>query len=387
MKVTKKCIGIIVILFLTLLIIAAVVLHLYARHKYGAVLAVDFNRILTSEDYDVKIVKEEGEVTYLAKEGKNDFKLLAFTDMHFDGLGKEGMDKTMEEFLKAMDKERPDLVVFTGDIVTAIFNKERAETLASIMEDYGIYWCAILGNHEGEHPLAYSRENLIKLWANDKKYPHCLVEVGPKEISGYGNYVVHLMASDGSIHQSLIFMDSGDYVTEEEVETLKVSEGSYAFIRADQIEWYKQQIKALPENTKSSLFIHIPLCEYALGWDAIYNEADGTIQDTDECKYISGLQREPVCCAEYNSGLFEVIKELGSTQDVFCGHDHVNDYSIQYQGIGLHYLQASGYSIYGWNEVTGTKTEVLEEQSLQGYTILEMSSDGENRITRIRYKQ
>lgn len=385
MKGIKKGIGFISIF--ALLTIAVVILVLYARNKYGEVLEVDFDMLMTTEDYDVKIVKQENEVTYLAKEGKDAFKLLAFTDMHFDGMDAKAMDVTMDEFQKAIERERPDLVVFTGDIVTAIFNKERAETLAAVMETYGIYWCTVLGNHEGEHPLSFSRENLIKLWADDVKYPHCLVESGPREVSGFGNYVVHLMASDGSINQSLIFMDSGNYVTEEDVKTLGVSKGSYAYIKADQIDWYMEQITSLPEGNRSSLFIHIPLCEYATGWDSVYHEDDKTIRDTEDCSYISGLQREPVCCAEYNSGLFEVMKALGSTKDVYCGHDHINDYSIQYQGIGLHYLQASGYATYGWNDVTGTKTDQLEEQSLQGYTVLEMRSDGENIMTRIRYNQ
>ncbi len=385
MKVTKK--GKASIIVLALLVVAAAILFLYAKNTYGEVLEVNLDMIMTREDYDVKILKQEDGVTYLAKEGKNDFKLLAFTDMHFDGMDEKAMDRTMEEFLKAIDHEHPDLVVFTGDIITAIFNKERAETFATLMETYGIYWCTVLGNHEGEHPLSFSRENLIKLWADDEKYPHCLVEAGPEELSGNGNYVVHLMTSEGSINQSLIFMDSGNYVTEEDIKNLNVSKGSYAYIKADQIEWYKKQIASMPEGNKSSLFIHIPLCEYALGWDEIYNEANGTIKDTDDCSYISGLQREPVCCAEYNSGLFEVMKELGSTKDVYCGHDHVNDYSIVYQGIGLHYLQASGYATYGWNDKTETQTTVLEEQSLQGYTILDMKSDGENIITRIRYNQ
>jgi 3',5'-cyclic AMP phosphodiesterase CpdA len=385
MNITKKKIAVIIVL--ALLTGAAVILFLYARNTYGEVLEVDLDMIKTREDYNVKIVKQEAEVTYLTKEGKDDFKILAFTDMHFDGMDEKAMDKTMEEFLKAIDQECPDLVVFTGDIVTAIFNKERAETIADTMETYGIYWCTVLGNHEGEHPLSFSRENLIKLWADDEKYPHCLVEEGPAEISGYGNYVVHLMTSEGSISQSLIFMDSGNYVTEEDVKNLKVSKGSYAYIKSDQIEWYKKQIASLPEGNKSSMFIHIPLCEYAQGWERIYNEDDKTINGTEDCNYISGLQREPVCCAEYNSGFFEVIKVLGSTKDVYCGHDHINDYSIVYQGIGLHYLQASGYATYGWNDVSGTKTDILEEQSLQGYTILEMKSTGENAITRIRYKQ
>ncbi len=385
MKLTLK--SKIIIIVLAVLAVATITLFLYAKITYGATLEVNLNMISSRENYEIKIEKQEDEVTYLSKERKGDFKILAFADMHFDGMDKKAMDKTMEEFLNALNEERPDLVIFTGDTITAIFNKERAETLADIMETYGIYWCAILGNHEGEHQLAFSRENLINLWANDKKYPHCLVKSGPKDIYGYGNYVVNLLNADNNLIQSMIFMDSGDYVAEEDVKTLHVSEKSYDYIKADQIEWYKKQINKLPEGTKSSLFIHIPLCEYAIGWDAIYDETSKTITDTADCRYFDGMQREAVCCSEYNSGLFDVMVSLGSTQAVYCGHDHVNDYSILYKGIKLNYLEASGYSTYGWNEVTGTTTNVVEEQSLQGYTILEMKEAGECKITRKRYKK
>lgn len=377
----------IVMIVLTILAVVTATLILYAKNTYGASLEVNLNMISSSENNDIKLVKQEEEVIYLSNERNGDFKILAFTDMHFDGMDKKAMDKTMEEFLNALEEERPDLVIFTGDIITAIFNQERAKTIADIMETYGIYWCAILGNHEGEHPLSFSRENLIKLWANTEKYPHCLVRSGPKDIFGYGNYVVNLLDPDHNLFQSLIFLDSGDYVAKEDGETLHISEKSYDYIKADQIEWYKEQINKLPVGTKSSLFIHIPLCEYAIGWDAIYDETSKTIRDTDDCKYFDGMQREAVCCSEYNSGLFAVMLSLGSTQAVYCGHDHVNDYSISYKGIMLNYLQASGYSTYGWNEVTETTTSVLEEQSLQGYTILEMKTDGECRITRKRYRK
>lgn len=377
------------IIVLALVISVFALLFLYVKSKFGQKMEVDLKNITATNDYNVRIVKQEGEVTYLAKKKDKDFKILAFTDMHLDGTNKEAMAKTMNQFLKTMNKEQPDLVIFNGDIVTAIFNKKRAVTLADIMERYGVYWCAILGNHEGEHPLAFSRKNLIRMWSDHKKYPHSLVQPGPEDIYGYGNYVVDLLNADHKISQSLIFMDSGANVSKEDVKKLHISKASYDYIKPDQINWYKDKIKVLPKGTKSSLFLHIPLCEYAKGWDAIYDKKSGNITDTGDCKYISGMQREPVCCPEYNSGLFDVMLSLGSTQAVFCGHDHVNDDSISYKGIDLNYLQASGYttSTYGWDDQAGTKTNIVEKESLQGYSVLNMKADGEYRITRVRYKK
>lgn len=378
-----------VAIIIVLLLAAFVgILFLYAKITFGAKLEVNFDQIAVNKEYDVNIVKQEKEVTYLAKNSGENFKILAFTDMHFDGMDKKAMDKTINEFLKAMNKEHPDLVVFTGDIVTAIFNKKRAQILGDTMERYGVYWCAILGNHEGEHPLACSRKNLIKLWANHKKYPHSLVESGPDDIYGYGNYVVNLLNAKHKVSQSLIFMDSGADMSAKDAKKYNIRKKSYDYIKQNQINWYKEKIKELPKGTKSSLFIHIPLSEYATAWDTIYDKTSGSFQDTKDCRYISGWQREPVCCSDYNSGLFDVIKSLGSTQAVFCGHDHVNDYSVSYQEVDLNYLLASGYttSTYGWDDMAGTKTDILEKETMQGYTILDINTDGEYKMTKVRYK-
>jgi uncharacterized protein YxeA len=118
----KNVIIVISIVILVLLALAVIVLYQYARSKYGVKLEVDFNKIVTREDYDVRIAEQSEEVTYLTKDSGDNFKILAFTDMHFDGLTKAPMDKTMNEFLNAMNQEQPDLVIFTGDTVTAIWS-------------------------------------------------------------------------------------------------------------------------------------------------------------------------------------------------------------------------------------------------------------------------
>ena len=45
--------------------------------------------------------------------------------------------------------------------------------------------------------------------------------------------------------------------------------------------------------------------------------------------------------SEHNYGFFDKALALGSTQGMFCGHDHLNNFSINYKGIRLSY----GYSI------------------------------------------
>ena len=47
-----------------------------------------------------------------------------------------------------------------------------------------------------------------------------------------------------------------------------------------------------------------------------------------------------------NSGLFDRAVRLGSTMAMFCGHDHLNDYQVEYQGIRLVYGKSIDYVAY-----------------------------------------
>ena len=44
--------------------------------------------------------------------------------------------------------------------------------------------------------------------------------------------------------------------------------------------------------------------------------------------------------------LFETMLELGSTDSIFCGHDHLNNFSINYKSINLNYGMSIDYLAY-----------------------------------------
>ncbi len=60
-----------------------------------------------------------------------------------------------------------------------------------------------------------------------------------------------------------------------------------------------------------------------------------------------------MCCAPYNPGMFTKIKELGATTHTFVGHDHVNAYSVDYQGVRLTYGLKSSRQFYYSEELVG----------------------------------
>ena len=66
------------------------------------------------------------------------------------------------------------------------------------------------------------------------------------------------------------------------------------------------------------------------------------------------------------------MKEKGSAQAVYYGHDHMNDYGVMYEGILLSYIQSAGYSSYNM----GNSRNAPESEWVQGYTKLEIKADG-----------
>ncbi|MBR6634122.1 MAG: hypothetical protein IKL41_00670, partial [Clostridia bacterium] len=86
---------------------------------------------------------------------------------------------------------------------------------------------------------------------------------------------------------------------------------------------------------------------------------------------------ESVGSSKLNTGLFALIKKLGSTQAMFCGHDHVNDFCALYDGVYLVYNQTGGYETY----TTGDNLGVPEKDWPQGVTVTDIAPDGEVKIS------
>jgi hypothetical protein len=266
--------------------------------------------------------------------------------------------------------EKPDLVVFVGDNITSVFNTRRTKQLAQILEELGVYWTCVVGNHEGDNILSISKQKIVDIFVS---YPHCLIEndikttSGGETVSGVGNHVINLLDANGDIRQSLYFLDCGanmsiQDMTKYEDEIIDVKINKYDYIKESQIEWYKETVTAINtlagKTVRSVIFDHVPLTEF------------GTAYDDEDAQILFGTRLETVCCSGHNSGLFDAIIELGSTQAVISGHDHINDYAVIYKGVILAYNQASGYGSY--NVVTEKKSDKL----IQGYSIYTIDKDG-----------
>ena len=337
---------------------------------------------------DDRLVPEKDEDGNWTFTTDRDFKVMQLTDVHIGGgfmsLKKDAMAiNAVAAMIKA---EEPDLVIVTGDVSYPVpfqagtFNNlSSAEVFAALMEQMGVYWTLGFGNHDTEAYSYYSREDISNFYGADARdNTYCLFESGPEDVDGYGNQIINVKNSDGIVTQSLFVFDSHSYVDGDVLGIM----WKYDNIHENQVQWYEESLNKInaknaeiakeknlriPETVKSAAFFHIPLTEQKDAW---YEYADNGFSDTENVKYhygIAGEGKKVVYSGIGEDGLFEKMLELGSTQAVFCGHDHYNNFSLEYKGIRLTYGMSVDYLAY---------PGIYKEGSQRGCTVITFSPDG-----------
>lgn len=307
----------------------------------------------------------------LQKEPGKDFKILNLADIQYNDVMDTFERSYTEETIRTLiEQEKPDLITLTGDQVWAAFQKQSQKDLIKLIDSFGIPWAPVFGNHDGEG-------NADKNWLADRymEAENCLFKKGPNNIGGVGNYIVNIMEGD-KIVQSLIMIDSGtsrNYsaiaeeqkmyekaINHETQEYILNDDGSvktdvfgtsYDFISESQIAWYKWAVEGAAKINggkapESIAFFHIALPEF-------YNAYIQWKDSGYDSKIGFGEKRENVCCPSVNTGMFDVMKELGSTKNVVVGHDHINNYSVLYEGIRLTYGLKTGDRCYANDDLNG----------------------------------
>ncbi|SFQ18682.1 Calcineurin-like phosphoesterase [Lachnospiraceae bacterium XBB1006] len=305
------------------------------------------NSVARVEHAEHNIVYDEASGVYTITKSTDTLKILHLTDIHLGGsLFSASKDvKALKACYAEICATHPDLVVVTGDmtfplgIMSMSFNNEApVQQFAAFMRNVGIPWCFTYGNHDTEGVASMSAKGLDELYKSlsYKTSGTLLYPYVQPDITGRNNQLIEVRNMDGSLNQALFLIDSNAY-TENGI-------NDYDYIRDDQVEWYKAQVRRLEEQSggpvKSLAFFHIPLQQYRTAYE-LYEAG------SSEVTYFFGSNDEKminkVCCSEHPSKLFEAMKELGSTTGTFCGHDHYNNMSLEYQGIRLTYGMSIDY--------------------------------------------
>lgn len=220
--------------------------------------------------------------------------------------------------------------------------------------DSRLPWAAILGNHDQESTM--NREELMSLislmdYSVSQVNPMVRDPSGHAEkvildrIDGFGNYNLMVHGAYGSPLANhsildLFFLDSGDRVTENGRRT-------YGWIRESQLDWlrglsqrdpgedwqhnYFSDSCLLRKTPLALAFFHIPIPELR---QLYYREVVGQFQ-------------EAVACSSVYSGVLNTLVSMSNVKAIFMGHDHINDFCGNLDGIWFCYGGGSGYHGYG----------------------------------------
>lgn len=264
-------------------------------------------------------VQAETPVLKFNREGK--FRIVQFTDVHFK-YGNPASDIALERIKEVLDAEKPDFVIFTGDVIYARPADKGMLAVLELVADRKIPFGVVYGNHDNEQGM--SREELLKVI---QSVPYNLTTQA-EGISGVTNFILPVKSSDGNKDALILYcLDSHSYSSVKGI-------GGYDFLKADQIDWYRKNSEAFTAANGGSpvpslAFFHIPLPEY--------NQAAA-----DEGAILVGTRMEKACAPVLNSGMFTAMKQQKDVLGVFVGHDHDNDYVVGWKGILLGYGRYTG---------------------------------------------
>jgi hypothetical protein len=285
------------------------------------------------------------ETLHFGKNGK--FKIVQFTDIHYQCNSAESA-KSISMMQKVLDAEKPDLVAFTGDIVTNKAAKPGWDEVLAPVIDRKIPYAVVLGNHDDEQD--WTRRQIIDYVIQK---PYSLTQEGPAYLKGVGNYILEVKDEAGKTGAVLYFMDSNAY------NNIGGQKG-YDWFGANQVDWYAKNSAYFTKQNNGKpypalAFFHIPLQEYALLSD--------TTKNFVKKSPVFGTRKEQECPGFLNTGMFATMVEHGDVMGTFTGHDHDNDYIGCLNGICLAYGRFSGSKTtynsigYGARVIELTKSE------------------------------
>ena len=281
----------------------------------------------------------QAQVASLKFNKNGEFKIVQFTDIHFK-YGNPASDIALKRINEVLDAERPDLVVFTGDVVYAAPADTAMRTVLACASSRKLPFAVTFGNHDNEQG-----KTRAELYDVIRSMPYNIQpDRGTVESP---DYVLAVKSSDGKKDASVLYcLDSHSYSKLPDVK-------GYDWLTFDQVNWYRQQSAAFTAKNDGKplpalAFFHIPLPEY--------NEAA-----SDENAILYGTRMEKACAPAINTGMFAAMKEAGDVMGTFVGHDHDNDYSVMWKGIVLAYGRFTGGNTEYNHLSNGARVIVLKE--------------------------
>lgn len=301
-----------------------------------------------------------------------EFKIMHITDCQDEFPATE----TMLIFIDAALKEyQPDLVVLGGDNVVADKNMANGiKELVEVLVANETYFTLVFGNHDHQQDLTDDEQLVVYQQAGGK---YCLAYDVDPNLTGTATHALPVLGSDSNETKFMLYMfDSNDYVRDENGKELGLG---YDCVNEDQIEWYKATSKAAEaaagKKVPAMAFQHIVVGDV---YDALFHESSVDLGDVLTPSYNGkrysffpklenieeGFIFEFPCPGYYNYGQFDAMVERGDVLAVFSGHDHINNYTTELDGIKIINTGGATYHSYGNDFTRGVRMITLDEDNL-----------------------
>lgn len=285
---------------------------------------------------------------------------------------------TLSLINSALDSEKPDLVIFTGDQVKGYskkFKKDPAiieKTIDTLIEPVAkrkIPFMVTYGNHDAQCGVDNCGQ-----FSFYSKYP-IFISGRLRAPDDVGTADIQIYSSDEKKPVfALYIIDSHG----------KASDGSgYAPVDKEQIDWYVSRREQLKEENggylPSLVFQHIPVPEFFDVIKKVSKRTKGAVPAygsheneyfvlNDETKAAGGFMLESPASPDVNTGEFDAMNEKGDVLGIYVGHDHNNSFVVNHKGIDLGYTQGAGFNVYGPGENRGVRVFELDESKPKEYS-------------------
>ena len=277
------------------------------------------------------------------------FRIMQIADVQE---GRKVSPDTFNLISAALDRAKPDLVVFSGDQIwgknSFKGNKETVERvlreIVSPVTSRGVPFSICFGNHDRQ--VGVSNKEQFEIY---KKIGGFIGEDTP-DTDGCANHVIEIADGD-DIKYLLYLIDSHTSLTI-----------GYDHVHENQIEWYRRTrdgYEAKTGNVIPSVVIqHIPVPEVMKLLLETKKSAKGAVQGfrnhagkwyvLDRAKVNeSGFMKESPADPMENGGEFAAMTEKGDVKGIYFGHDHNNSFNGKVNGVDIGSTQGAGFHVYG----------------------------------------
>lgn len=288
---------------------------------------------------------------------------------------------TIRLLAAAIEKEKPDLVVFTGDQIkgySASFrgakNKDAVinaiKTIIKPIENNEIPFAVTFGNHDGEAYLCNREQFEVYRESDLFVYDDEFAAVNDR-----GTFCLEVKNESGEAKALVYLFDTHN----------KSTDGSFSAVMPYQLEWYRAKRDKYASPLPSFVFQHIPTPEYFEVIKKVRRFTKGCVRaygshkneyyvlDPHNSK-VGDFMRESPAAPFVNSGEIDAFLEKKEVKGVFVGHDHNNSFVTDYKGIALCYTQGAGFNVYGPGLDRGVR-------------IIDVSEDGTFDTKQVRFRE